>query len=259
MKIAVILRGGMGNQMFQYALGRRLSIQYNAELYLAKWFVNNTGVEIQPLSYLSDIFNINVPEISQNEIDPNWIVISDLGPFSNEHLDLFNNLKVNNNYIINGYWQNEKYISGYEEYIRNDFKLVDDIIEYPQDELIVQVRRGDYATMYKESHLFCDTDWYIDSINKFPECKKVIFISDDKKWCQDEFTHRLTDRSLIFKDSNVLENHIDMAHHNKFVISNSTFAWWGAFYSNTCNVICPRVWLPSNKDWETARSCWTKL
>jgi hypothetical protein len=44
-----------------------------------------------------------------------------------------------------------------------------------------------------------------------------------------------------------------------FVISNSSFGWWGSWFSDSENVICPDVWFPADLNWNTARKKWKKL
>ena len=59
--IIVKLMGGMGNQMFQYALGRSISLRYNKELKLDLSFLEDTNrnEDFVMRDFDLDIFNIH--------------------------------------------------------------------------------------------------------------------------------------------------------------------------------------------------------
>ena len=60
--IIVKLMGGLGNQMFQYACGRRLSTIHNTKLLLDTWFLESR-IPLENYTYRDyelDIFNINI-------------------------------------------------------------------------------------------------------------------------------------------------------------------------------------------------------
>jgi hypothetical protein len=64
--IIVRLKGGLGNQMFQYAVGRALSVHYGVKLFLdTDWFKGDyafkSGAE---RSFMLDKFNIQARIIS---------------------------------------------------------------------------------------------------------------------------------------------------------------------------------------------------
>ena len=56
--IIVRLKGGLGNQMFQYALGRVLSFKNNTKLKLDPAFFNLNFKNITKRSYDLDVFSI---------------------------------------------------------------------------------------------------------------------------------------------------------------------------------------------------------
>ena len=64
--IIVKLIGGLGNQMFQYALGRTLSLQRNEELFFDYSFFSEVGNHT-PREYELGIFNLTVPIASRND------------------------------------------------------------------------------------------------------------------------------------------------------------------------------------------------
>ena len=67
-KITIKIYGGLGNQMFQYAFARALSLKLNSDLILdASWFENITG-ETTRRSFLLDVFDIPATIISKKKI-----------------------------------------------------------------------------------------------------------------------------------------------------------------------------------------------
>ena len=75
-------------------------------------------------------------------------------------------------------------------------------------------------------------------------------VSDDIEWCKENI--KLP--NVIFNDNNKYFNHealwlLSLCDH--FIISNSTFSWWGAWLSRSDNkiVISPDTWFgPDIKD-----------
>ena len=57
--IVVRLMGGLGNQLFQYAAAKQLSILNNAELYFDTSFFNTTKEDTTPRKFELDFFKID--------------------------------------------------------------------------------------------------------------------------------------------------------------------------------------------------------
>ena len=143
--IVVELQGGMGNQMFQYALGRHLAIINNTRLYLDTCYLNDRrpkkGFTFR--TYDLDIFNIEA-EIAPRAISKkyglhksifrklfNLVIEPKPLRFISEKKFTFNAalLNLKDNIYLNGYWQSEKYFIAIQEIIRIDFSLK---YHYPQ-------------------------------------------------------------------------------------------------------------------------------
>lgn len=244
MKINILLSDGLGNQMFQFAFGKMLEKKYNSELF----FEYKTS---KVRKYMLDIF-----EIFEKKIDKNIKTIdkSYYGSYKNDSNLPYNFLDKNNNYTFSGYFQNENYFLEISEEIRNIFFLKNSI-EIKEDYLIVQVRRTDYVN--NKNFLVCDLDWYNKAINEFEDINKVIFISDDLNWCISNF--HSNKKEYVFLDLNERDTLALLQHSRNIIISNSSFAWWGAWLSKSQNVICPKTWFLGDLSWDLGVKNWKKL
>ena len=140
--IIVKLMGGLGNQMFQYAAGRRLSYMHNAELKLDLGWFSNIAIEETVREYALNVFMISENIASDEEIlklrgenrNSSVGLIGRLKeiviPFKKrsyirENFLSFDRdvLKLPDNVYLEGYWQCEKYFKDIEELIRKEFTV----------------------------------------------------------------------------------------------------------------------------------------
>lgn len=257
--IIVNLTGGLGNQMFQYAFGRNISIQRKTEL---KIHFTNALFYTQRYFCL-DSFKINAKKATKNDLAKLgiiknrvlnrffYLVDERLGIQLNKNIvtqrfPLFFNhkyLSTKNDTYIQGYWADYKYFQKIENIIRNEFlpkKRLDYVnlrtLNYIKNSnsVSIHVRRGDYVNSKTDKNSFLVIRYYancIAEINKKAP-KPVFFIfSDDIPWCKKNLDPLLQNHYYIdnnkgedsYKDLFLMSN----CHHN--IIAKSTFSWWGAF------------------------------
>jgi hypothetical protein len=278
--VIVQLLGGLGNQMFQYALGRVLSIKNNDQLKLDTSILldHRPGIHAVNRNFDLKIFDIN-PE--QANIKDTWKYHSHGSGIAIKLLSfgyrklMGNNIITESNFdfdppILNlkgniylaGNWQSYKYFEEYEENIREDFKfrsrlqgpsalLAEEILN--TESVCINVRRTDYVTVKSTAETLSLTgiEYYkraVDYINNIqPNCTYFIF-SDDIEWCKENFSFienkkKFVDHSYAgFKFSDYLQL---MKLCKSFIIPNSTFAWWAAWLNENKNktVIVPKKWM----------------
>lgn len=106
---------------------------------------------------------------------------------------------------------------------------------FPQMSAAVHVRRGDYAETWR-GHGMLSREYYLDN---WPDGPVLVF-SDDPKWCADNLPGHIVHIDPII-------DFMLMRQCQRFVISNSSFAWWAAWLADAPTVY-PSPWftdLPS--------------
>jgi len=269
--VIVKLYGGLGNQMFQYAVGRTLSLKNKDVLkFDLSWF-DDTGDDINRPFKLS-VFNIDINEADKervNKIVPGRIRrilgLYDHKEYIKEKHFNFDEDVINlkGGVYLDGYWQSWKYFSDVEDVIKEDFTLkngfgeesnkIADIIKN-NNSVSLHVRRGDYVQNVKTNayHGTCSMEYYKKAIeyikNKVGDIKLFIF-SDDIAWAKEQELFK----GSVFVSRSEIKDYEEMilmslCEHN--IVANSSFSWWGAWLNRNNNkiVIAPKRWFNIPKD-----------
>ena len=279
--IKVILRGGLGNQMFQYALGTVLAEKNNTPLVIDVTLLNDRlpRKEVTFRTFDLDIFGIQpqlsfLSKLSQNIPIPGlWVVldiISDsiltilgvrkkIGEAKEYEYDeqVFEPRK---NIALWGFWQSEKYFSMYREKILNIFqfkqpleggaKKIGEAIA-ASNSVSIHVRRGDYIT--NKSVLstlgIVGIPYYERAVNYIAEHVKdphFFIFSNDIDWCKEniKFSYPTTylGNDTAGPKASFHLHLMSLCKNN--IITNSTFSWWSAWLNRNPEkiVIAPREW-----------------
>lgn len=279
--IKILLTGGLGNQMFQYALGRALSLKNNTDLVLNTSYVDSK-LPIKsistPMRYELDIFDIKAT------VERNIIRTSRLYPFAKTEYLLrhqYNQakyqyvaetahhfqptfLEVEDNSYLKGNFQSELYFKTYENIIRSDFTFKNPLVGLNKElaaqintsnAVALHIRRGDYIALKQNVQKFAQIplSFYYQAIHTISDkIENPVFyvFSDDINWVK---THLKVDFPLVFVSNNhtAETSYIDMqlmsmCQHQ--IICNSTFSWWAAWLNNNPHkiVIAPKNWFADN-------------
>lgn len=273
------LIGGLGNQMFQYAVGKQIATSNNTELKL-----DITGydhqVGITPRKYMLGVFNIQASIATKKEIGQfktssknmfqrRWyqIKLAFQRRYYIQQSKLYSThqlLSIPDNSYLEGYWGSEKYFKDIEKIIHKEFtpkekpdadnqKMNSQIKNC--DSVSIHVRRGDYIFDQKTNkyHGVCDLGYYLKAVNllaKKVENPHFFIFSDDPFWIKENLRLKFP---YVFVDHNAgKKDYEDMrlmskCRHN--IIANSSFSWWGAWLNQNPNkiIIAPKQWFNDPK------------
>lgn len=151
--------------------------------------------------------------------------------------------------LYHGYFQSEKYFKEYSENIKSLYAPPYDFIQRIKKELpeifeniitVINVRRGDYL-FYPNYHPVLSAE-YIHGVCDMIKDTRYLVISDDMQWCKDNLDLKYP---VTYLEGYKPEEQLwIMSMCHMFIISNSSFSWWGAYLSRyeKKTVIAPSTW-----------------
>jgi hypothetical protein len=239
------LTGGLGNQLFQYAYGRKLEIvDKKLIIFNTSFFTNQranqTSTKDTPRPFLLDRFNIN----PSAKFSPNP---------ENRITKIFKKIlyKITGNYPL---YQSEKYFASIKNIILQEFTLKDPLSTQAQNitnnirlqtsPVSIHVRRGDYVN--NTNHPICNSEYYYKAMHhiKSKVDNPFFFVfSDDIQWVKDN----LEIHNAVFVSNGQIQETqelILMSQCSHNIIANSTFSWWGAYLNQNSDkiVVAPVQW-----------------
>lgn len=271
--IIVKLKGGLGNQMFQYATGKRLALTNNVPLKLDVRKLKNSGLPQKsfPREYALNIFDFHVEFATEKEIiDLTQFrfrnILSLLNGFSSNRLRVLREkqfhfdktiLNADGNCYLDGYWQSPKYFDDISAELKQDFKIRSEYLHEASEfekqikntnAVCIHVRRGDLVSENYRLQDYCRMEYFQKAIFKVAdqvEDPEFFIFSDDIKWCKVNFKLSFPFQIIQVEESKKLA--VDfylMTLCQHFIISNSTFSWWAVWLNrNKKNiVIAPENW-----------------
>ncbi len=275
--IVVRLMGGLGNQMFQYALGRRLACEQKVPLKLdLSWFEANKTTAIEmPRDFALDGWQIEAAIATSEDLAQFQMkrsvetrlrcffsfitkksskILFERGFAFDEGV-----LRARAPVFLEGYWQSEKYFRSIETILRNDFSLSTPLCVHsiPLLERIgqctavsVHVRRGDYISNSSTNayHGACSIEYYRKAAGLIAErvaSPHFFVFSDEPGWAKKNLTFSWPVTYVEHEES--CSDHQDiwiMSRCSHHIIANSSFSWWGAWLSSFKKkvVVAPRRW-----------------
>lgn len=242
-RVEVLLRGGLGNQLFGYAAGTELATRLGLPLHLI--VQPNMGTLGAERSFVLE------------SVLPSGVSWSDVGvvakrfqeasfAFDREFAELLEPC------LLDGYFQSWRYFENSEQAIRKQISSTPEFVHggklVGEEFLAVHVRRGDYLiSKNAEFHGVVPFEFFkagLDHLRKIQGNLPAIVFSDDVGEAK-RLSLELS-RCEVFDEDHTegpLETLGAFSAARSHVISNSSFSWWGAFLSDNNNtVIAPRPW-----------------
>jgi len=269
--------GGLGNQMFEYALYYNLQNKgVNCKIDLSVYEKESThnGYELERIFKINGKYCSSLEKKYSKLISKILLVF--LGqPYKEKPLQQYlYNPKIERIRIgfLKGYWQTEKYFLDVEKDIRkkfifpelNDYKNINVAKEIGTNNSIsLHIRRGDYLLGDRDCSL--SIHYYqkaISYINAHIENPYFYVFSDNIEWAKENIKNiNATYIDWNKKDKSYIDMQLmSMCNHN--IIANSSFSWWGAWLNNHKDkiVIAPEKWMPhTNIEIELLPEKWIKI
>ncbi|MBP3277867.1 MAG: alpha-1,2-fucosyltransferase [Butyrivibrio sp.] len=275
--IIIQLKGGLGNQMFQYALYREL-LHRGKEVKID----DVTGFEHDKLRIpVLDRFGIEYEKATHEEVvaitDSKMDIFSRIrrkltGRKTKEIVEvegIFDPqiLELDEAYLV-GYWQSDKYFTSPEviEHLQETFskrpqEIMHDSVSWTTlqqieccESVSIHVRRTDYLDAeHIKIHNLCSETYYKNAISmvrqKHPNAVFFIF-TDDKEWCKEHFKgHNFINVELQEGEFTDVADMLLMSRCKHHIMANSSFSWWSAWIGDTPEkmVIAPAKWINNRK------------
>lgn len=273
--VIITLKGGLGNQMFQYAAGRGMCNKERLLYDLS--FLNNNSQSSESFTArnfeLAIFKNLKAKQLSKlqykiflgkrlrkmrNFFFPNFYCVQQTD--SDFH---FNDIGSSRPLLLDGYFQSEKHFSHIRKDLLKEFTFPNVIfngytdfgkkISGSENAVSIHIRRGDYLKpLVAEYHGVLQKSYYEQSI-KFVESEisnpEYFIFSDDQNWCVENL-QSISNRVTFVNTPSPSKAWIDMylmtkcKHH---IIANSSFSWWGAWLSSGNGItVAPSKWFNSN-------------
>lgn len=266
--ICVQLSGGLGNQLFQYAMGRSLSLDHGAALTLDLSFFDNYEWHVFSLAPFAAPQHFASREQVTRLLDEHkyfssrvarrlfgrrsWVIQEPGLRFDRRWLE------IRPPAYLMGYWQCARYFERHASTIREDFRIVTPPSEANQQMLerirqqvavSLHVRRGNFVQVdiVNKVHGVASADYYQSAINylkkKYGQLTFFVF-SDDTAWAKAHFQGR---EFVVVEGNDAPRDYEDlrlMSQCKHHILANSTFSWWGAWLNASPEkcVIAPRQW-----------------
>lgn len=279
--IACNIIGGLGNQMFQYATARAVSIDLGTKLILdTSDFV---GYKLHQGFELKRVFECSAEIAGKSELEAvlgcrkaylarRVLRKLPLGLLRSKNLvfepsfQYWPEIKsVGDDSYLMGYWQSEYYFAHHASTIRKDFTFKQ-LASSKNAEIALHIgnvnavslhiRRGDYVSHARTSATLgvCSPEYYKQAIEKIAEQlehPEFYIFSDDMPWVKSNF--KINFPCHFIEHNKGMDSFNDMRlmslckHH---IIANSSFSWWGAWLNPSPEkiVFAPQNWFANGTD-----------
>jgi hypothetical protein len=265
--------GGLGNQMFQYALGRRLVTGFGARVrYDLSMYEVKSDRELTLLKYRTFAPATSAMDRATMRLSFGRTLQKFASPFRAFGDQIFwkvfedprkgiepKVMDLKGRWYLRGYWQCPAYFEDLRPLLLEEFKPRDppskldcDLIRKIADvnAVCLHVRRGDYVShpVYSKQLRVQSADYFNTCLAELTERLDhlhVFVFSDDPAWVRENI-HGNAPITFMEKregHSDFLDLHL-MSHCRHFITSNSTFSWWAAWLSTNPDkiVIVPPAW-----------------
>ena len=253
----IIVLGGLGNQMFQYALAlvvRAKGVECGIDTSLYKITEMHNGYELETVFGIKE----QRKESLLHRFILRLLVRFQIKPFIvSENENIRTEWDIPSYAYLYGYWQSEAYFIEISSLIKEtfQFKNIDKKNSLIANKMLntesvsLHIRRGDYLLVEQYCGI-CTEVYYqnaIAYIRKKISSPYFYVFSNDMQWSKN-FLKQYDISATYIEHNQGSESYKDMylmscCQHN--IIANSTFSWWGAWLNSNKNkmVLAPSTWV----------------
>lgn len=265
--IAVLIGSGIGNQMFQYALGRCVS------LHLQRPLILDTSLLFLDPGWGFDLrhFRLGQHRVRNWPLLPWRIRMKLLRVLASQGMEVVRwinepglqfspeVLETDKPCVLNGYWQSERYFDSISDQLREDF-----MIATAQDarsaecqrrirgvkSIGLHVRRADYVTKpsCNAFHGTCPKEYYDAALRlilpRLDRDVDLFVFSDDMQWARENIQYALPTTYVDWNQDRSYEDIRLMSSCRALIMANSSFSWWAGWLNPNPDklVVAPRQW-----------------
>lgn len=280
-EIRVLLCGGLGNQLFQYAFGRALALRTGVPLALdagslfLRDFLYQRQYQLEAFRLSQDVQVILKPHCGHR-------IRRSLAEWSNRGRKLQNKtfLKEETPYrfqdewmqwkpskplTVLGYWQSERYFLDVRGQLLEELTYQPDLsasarkwktrIQHTQNSVAVHARRVQYGAKLPDGY----QEHAINEMRNVLPGVSFFLFSDDPVWAGDLAKQHTDVEHVLLDEENALEDFELMRACNHFIIANSSFSWWAAWLGEGEDSV---VIVPESRVWnhlDTVPGRWRQL
>lgn len=266
--IIVELTGGLGNQIFQYAVGRRLSVERGVGLLFDTRYFATDATRWYSLKHFEVVGR------AATRIELKLLCSNAAGRIAGNplyHPTLSESphgfdpavLRAGSRTRLTGYFSLNEYFEDTIPALRADFVLrnsartdawrsVADEVNVAGDSVAVHIRRGDYVSNQRNASFFEElgAEYYrraIDVMSRRLSDPAYFVFSDDPGWATDCDLFPAGSRVRVVSVPEGLADYLEfdlMRRCRNHIVANSTFSWWAAALSDNPQKITiqPAIW-----------------
>jgi hypothetical protein len=257
--ITTVLMGGMGNQMFQYAIGRAAAMRLNTNLLLE-------------ISRFNDWMRQYSLGLWAGVTAPTIMAAS--GEWIREEGLPYNPMiaaRITNDSVLFGYWQTEKYFSNIRSTLLNEFTPKAPLTEFGEEikkqilaegdkSVFLTIRRTDYV-MKQHFHGVLPIDYYLRAMELIAakvSDPHIFVFSDEPDWCKANLrlpygmtvagNYDQTTATHLGREDQELWLMRQCRHA---VVANSSYSWWGAWMGADMAggiIVAPQCWFTTTQE-----------
>lgn len=252
MAVVVTFLGRLGNNMFQYSLGRLVATELRLALRcvrvrppVGRRLSDNRSGDLCSLEDCADRF-ADVPLHMTGDVGDHPVQRFEVYPgskWSGHTLNVRELLLRRDVRLIrlSGYFQRMEFYRAHKEIIRRWFAIsettTDSMVVSP-DDILLNIRRGnDYASLGWELPL----SYYSTALEKLRASGRVFVCGTG---IDDEVRGEFEWLRPTYFEGQAFEQFMFIQQFSNIVLSNSTFGWWAAWLSNAAHIVAARQHRP---------------